>query len=126
MIIPVFLILSTLAIHEKAEARTYDLYRSDRRFKGAFCTAIGGACVADDDIVTGIFENPASLATGKPDWDFDGDYSAKSNLEPGMNDNLDRNESTAVIGTSYSRGSWGIGLAFALQNDDVEIGRAHV
>lgn len=116
MILLIFLIFA----NSLAEARIYDLYRSDRRFKGAFCTAIGGACAADDDLVTGIFENPASLATGRADWDIDGDYATKSNLEPGMKDSVDRDERSAVLGASYSTGKFGLGGAFALQSDSVD------
>ncbi len=109
-----------LFISEPAMARVYDLYRSDRRFKGAFCTAIGGACAADADIITGVFENPAALATGESNWDFDGDYSNKSHLEPGMKLSNDVSETSGVVGASFSTGKFGIGMAFARQVIDVQ------
>jgi hypothetical protein len=103
-----------------SEARVYDFYRYDRRFKGGFCAAIGGACAADNDIVTGIFENPAALATGEADWDFDGDLSTKQNLEGNPKDVTNHGESAGVIGVSYTTGKLGTGLAFAMDQDDVD------
>ncbi|MGZ3651963.1 MAG: hypothetical protein ACXVB9_10980 [Bdellovibrionota bacterium] len=117
---PALIFLSIFFGSQFAHGRIYDLYRSDRRFKGAFCTAIGGACAADNDIVTGIFENPAALATGESDWDFDGDYSAKSNLEPGMKSSTDLTETSGVIGVSYTNGKVGAGMAFARQIDSAD------
>ena len=98
-----------------AEAREYDLYRSDY-FKGAFCEAIGGACAADTDLVTALFQNPAALATGKADWDFDGDISKKFNLEPGVTlTGTQATESVGVGGAGYSTGKFGIGASASFQ-----------
>ncbi len=102
-----------------AFARVYDLFRSDSP-KGAFCDAIGGACAADVDLANSFFQNPAVLANGKSDWDFDGDISAKSNLEPGLNlGNLgDETESNGGIG--YSTGKIGLAASMSWQKDSYD------
>ncbi|HEY8278201.1 MAG TPA: hypothetical protein VIH99_01170 [Bdellovibrionota bacterium] len=102
-----------------ARAREYDIYRADY-FKGAFCAAIGGACAADDDMVSGFFQNPAALATGEERWDFDGDYASRSILEPGLIGNSGAAESYAAGGIGYSPGSWGAAIAFNWKHSDVD------
>lgn len=103
-----------------AQARNYDLYRSDRRFKGGFCSAIGGACAADDDLVTGIFENPASLATGRADWDFDGDYSTHIAPEGDSADATDRSIQSGILGAGYSTGDFGFGAGVSADVDKAD------
>ena len=109
-----------LLASSSAQAREYDLYRPDWRFKGGFCSAIGGACAADEDLVTGIFENPAALTNGDENWDFDGDYSQRVNLEPGTGDRTNRNESVGILGLGYSTGRFGFGGAVAARVENVD------
>jgi len=112
------LFLFSLLQAAPALARDYDTYRSDY-FKGAFCTAIGGACAADNDLVSGLFQNPAALATGEPDWDFDGDYASRDIAEQGVNGTSGAVDSSAVGGIGYSTGRWGAGLAFIWRRSSV-------
>lgn len=103
-----------------ARARDYDTYRADY-FKGAFCSAIGGACVADNDLISGLFQNPAALATGEATWDFDGDYASRSIAEPGtVNGNYGAVDSSAVGGAGYSSGRFGVGFAFVWRHSNVD------
>lgn len=112
------LIILSFLLAPPSWSRTYDLYRPDY-FKGAFCSAIGGSCAAESDLIAGLFQNPASLITGKEDWDFDGDFVAKSNLEPGMKSGNDISETTAVAGFGYSWQKFGTGIAFLYKKDSV-------
>jgi hypothetical protein len=102
-----------------AEARVYDLYRADYP-KGAFCEAMGAACAADADIVNSFFQNPAVLASGRPDWNFDGDFKSKTNLEPGMAAANTVSEYVTDGGFALSSGSFGFGVSFLQQKDSVD------
>jgi len=93
-----------------AKARVYDLYRADAP-KGTFCSAIGGACVADPDLVSGLLQNPASLSAGLPAWNFDFDYNFAGNSEPGAKSSNSITEGTYFAGIALNRGEWGVGLA---------------
>lgn len=117
---PFALLVIALLPPPHANARDYDTYRADY-FKGAFCSAIGGACAADNDMISGLFQNPAALATGEPTWDFDGDYASRGIVEPGtVNGNNGAVESSAVGGLAYSTGKLGIGLSFIWRHSNVD------
>ena len=103
---------------EKASARAYDQYRSDY-VKGAFCTAIAGACAADDDQESAYFQNPAALTAGPPDFSFDGDFNRSGNLEPGMKDKNDITESVYMGGFAIVGEKFGMGLAATGRVDSV-------
>jgi hypothetical protein len=116
--LPLLALLALLSA--PAQARDYDTYRADY-FKGAFCSAIGGACVADNDIISGLFQNPAALATGEPTWDFDGDYSSRGLAEPGtVNGNYGAVDSSAVGGAAYSTGKFGGGFSIVWRRANVD------
>jgi hypothetical protein len=102
-----------------AEARVYDMYRSDSP-KGAFCDAIGDACVADLAVENAFFQNPAVLATGESDWNFDGDIAAKTNLEPGSDPGNLVTETESNGGVGISTGRFGVGASMSWQKDAVE------
>ncbi len=115
----IFLLALFLAfLPGEARARVYDLYRADYP-KGAFCEAIGAACVADIDVVNSFFQNPAVLASGHADWDFDGDFAAKDNLEPGMASGNAVTEYVTDGGIAFSAGNFGFGASYLLQQDTV-------
>jgi hypothetical protein len=114
------LLVSALLLPSLAQARDYDTYRADY-FKGAFCSAIGGACAADNDMISGLFQNPAALATGEATWDFDGDYASRGIVEPGtVSGNNGAVDSSAVGGLAYSTGKWGMGLSFIWRHSNVD------
>ncbi|MGZ3649993.1 MAG: hypothetical protein ACXVB9_18030 [Bdellovibrionota bacterium] len=113
-----FVFLLSVLQAAPAWARDYDIYRSDY-FKGAFCSAIGGACAADNDLISGLFQNPAAMATGEPVWDFDGDYVSRDIVEQGVNGNSGAVDSSAVGGIGFSNGRWGTGLAFVWRRSAV-------
>ncbi len=103
-----------------AQARVYDLYRADYP-KGAFCSAIAGACASDPTLENAFFQNPAALtASGNADWDFDGDYNSSSSLEPGMKSQNETWEDQFMGGFGWSNGEWGIGIGFAGIQDNVD------
>ena len=102
-----------------AKARVYDLYRADAP-KGAFCSAIGGACVADPDLVSGLLQNPASLSAGLPAWNFDFDYNFAGNSEPGAKSSNSITEGTYFAGIALNRGEWGVGLAVVGRKSQTE------
>ena len=95
-----------------AWARSYDLYRADYP-KGAFCEAIGGACSADPDLENAFFQNPSALTAREPDWNFDGDYNASSNLEPGMKGANDVSDSRFMAGVGWGGERWGLGFGIS-------------
>lgn len=105
-------------LYDSSDARTYDTYRADYA-KGAFCSAIGGACSADIDPENAYFQNPAALAAGKLGLSFDGDYNSSANLEPGMKAKNDVSEASYMGGISYSWTKFGIGLSINGRNDTV-------
>ena len=92
-----------------SSARVYDTYRSDYA-RGAFCSAIAGACSADMDLVNSFFTNPATLTAGPANWDFDGDYKKGSNLEPGMSDGNSVEEDAFSGGIGWSNREFGVGF----------------
>ena len=102
-----------------ANARTYDGYRADYP-KGAFCSAMGGACAADVDPENAYFQNPASLAASELGVAFDGDYNGSANLEPGMKAKNTVSESSYMGGISYSWKSFGIGFSVDGRTDVVQ------
>jgi hypothetical protein len=106
-------------ISSPADARVYDMFRSDSP-RGAFCDAIGGACAADIAVENAFFQNPAVLATGESDWNFDGDIAQKSNLEPGSDPGnlISQTESNGGVGVSSGR--FGVGASMTWQKDTVE------
>ncbi len=97
-------------------ARSYDMYRADFE-KGAFCSAIGGACASDEDLENGFFQNPAALVAHANDWNFDGDYGGSSNHEPGMKGADAVRESRYMFGAGFSRTNWGYGFSFTGRKD---------
>ncbi len=102
-----------------AHARVYDLYRSDAP-KGAFCSAIAGACSADPELENGFYQNPASLTAGAAKWNFDLDYDGSGNLEPGSKGENSIQESTFSGGIGGSWENWGIGLGFVQKRTEVD------
>jgi hypothetical protein len=100
-----------------AHARVYDMYRADYP-RSAFCVAVGNACVAETAVENSFYQNPAALTSGEEDWNFDGDYSSHSNLEPGQRAS-DASESRASGGVGYSHGRFGYAVAFYWQRDYV-------
>ncbi|MBC7693527.1 MAG: hypothetical protein H7222_17305 [Methylotenera sp.] len=113
----IFLVLAGLGYRE-AFARTYDSYRSDYP-KGAFCSAIAGACASDDDLENSFFQNPSALTSKGPDWNFDGDFQDSSNLEPGVRKSKDISEQNFMGGIGWGGEQWGIGLSFTGRNTRV-------
>ena len=116
---PVFSGLLLVLIFSRAvpaTARSYDMYRADFE-KGAFCSAIGGACASDDDLENGFFQNPAALAVHEHYWNFDGDYAASSNLEPGMKVTQEAKEARFMFGAGFSRENWGYGFSITSRKD---------
>ena len=99
-----------LAISRQVRANSYDLYRADS-FKGAFCSAIGGACAADNDGENAFFQNPAALEAGEAGFNFDGDFNSSGNVEPGMKGSNTVSETTFMGGASWSGETWGIGIS---------------
>lgn len=112
------LVFFTLFGSTNVHARVYDLYRADYP-KGAFCSAIGGACASDVDPEDAFFQNPAALTAGEPDFSFDGDYTPSGNLEPGMKQNNDVSESQYMAGLGWSGEDFGIGGSITGRRDQV-------
>ena len=101
-----------------AQARVYDLYRADYP-KGAFCSAIAGACASDLDLENSFFQNPAALTAGPPNWNFDGDYTNNSNLEPGMKGTNDVTEAQFMGGFGWAGEKFGAGFSFSGRREQV-------
>ena len=93
-------------------AKNYDAYRSDYA-KGAFCSAIAGACASDFNPENSFFQNPASLESSTPDLVYDGDYNPSDNLEPGMKVGNEVSDSTFMGGVAHAGPEWGLGFAFS-------------
>ena len=100
------------------EARTYDSYVSYSS-KGAFCSAIGGACASDTDMISGCFQNPASIKAGEPDFDFDGDYVKSDNPEPGVKPSHNRSENSFLGAVAWGGEKWGFGIGLSGKNTSV-------
>ena len=101
-----------------SHARVYDIYRPDYP-RGAFCLAIGGACAAEADLANTFFQNPAALAVGSNDWNFDGDYSSHTSPEPGMRDSNDVQQTDFSGGFGISHGHFGYGASYMQENYQV-------
>ncbi len=102
----------------EGSARVYDLYRADYT-KGAFCSAIAGACAADEDVENAYFQNPAALSASQKGLSFDGDYNGSSNLEPGMKGTNEVSESQFMGGLGWSFPRWGFAISVAGRKDRV-------
>lgn len=101
-----------------AQARVYDLYRADYP-KGAFCSAIGGACAADLDLENGFFQNPAALIGHPQDWNFDGDYSPSGNVEPGAQQQNDFKEGQYMFGAGWAGERFAAAISVTGRHDTV-------
>ena len=102
-----------------AKAFTYDMYRNDYA-KGAFCTAIAGACAADIDPANSYFQNPASLEMGEPGLNFDGDYKPADNIEPGMKTSNQVTENTFMGGVGYAGDQFGWAFSISGRTNNVK------
>ena len=113
-----FALCVALLAPKEGAARVYDLYRADY-VKGAFCSAIAGACAADEDVENAYFQNPAALSAGESGINFDGDYNGSSNLEPGMKGSNDVSEVQFMAGFGWNFARWGAAISVAGRKDHV-------
>lgn len=104
---------------QAAFAKYYDMYRSDYA-KGAFCSAIAGACASDDNPENSFFQNPAALESGPSDFIYDADYNPADNLEPGMKTSTEVNSTTYMGGFGFTGTEWGAALSFAGRTSQVK------
>ncbi len=118
-LIPLVAFFATALASPPAQASTYDVYRADY-FKGAFCSAIGGACASDIDLENAFFQNPAALTAGGPTWNFDGDYQRSPSLEPGMRGENQVIERQFMGGIGWSDGRFGIGFSVTGRRDRIQ------
>lgn len=112
----IFITEFVLAPHPAA-AHDYDMYRPDYP-RSAFCVSVGNACVAETAVENSFYQNPAALTSGEEDWNFDGDISSHSNLEPGQN-SRETEIARASGGVGYSTGKFGFALSFYRQRDKI-------
>ncbi len=105
---------------QAAWERNYDMFRTDYP-KGAFCTAIAGACASDHNPENAFFQNPAALAFGNEEHElyYDADFNPHDEIEPGMQTSDQVGGLIAMAGLGYFWKRFGLGVSYVLRQSTV-------
>ncbi len=112
------LVICLLSYSSIGYAKFYDMYRADYT-KGAFCSALAGACASDNNPENSFFQNPASLESAGTELVYDGDFNPSDNLEPGMKTSSVLDQSTYMGGIAIAGPMWGYGLSMSGRSSSV-------